>query len=137
MLKLAQEMGKVASERGVQVFGGRDSPYEQADKPRGRRSRLRRWWIAGGEEDRAAIDSVRGGDAKGTHVLEAVSDADRIVLTHEAFSRRGFCEGAVRAAEWCRRGRDAMTSAMCGSSCRRQFMAAICAWLGGALSLYV
>ena len=46
------------------------------------------------------IESVREGDAKGTHVLEAVSDADRIVLTHEAFSRRGFAEGAVRAAEW-------------------------------------
>jgi 4-hydroxy-tetrahydrodipicolinate reductase len=23
-----------------------------------------------------------------------------VVLTHEAFSRRGFAEGAVRAAEW-------------------------------------
>jgi 4-hydroxy-tetrahydrodipicolinate reductase len=46
------------------------------------------------------IESMREGDAKGTHVLEAVSDADRIVLTHEAFSRRGFAEGAVRAAEW-------------------------------------
>ena len=34
------------------------------------------------------------------HVLEAVSEADRVVLTHEAFSRRGFAEGAVRAAEW-------------------------------------
>jgi 4-hydroxy-tetrahydrodipicolinate reductase len=33
-------------------------------------------------------------------VLEAVSEADRVVLTHEAFSRRGFAEGAVRAAEW-------------------------------------
>jgi 4-hydroxy-tetrahydrodipicolinate reductase len=46
------------------------------------------------------IESIREGDAKGTHVLEALSDADRIVLTHEAFSRRGFAEGAVRAAEW-------------------------------------
>jgi len=43
---------------------------------------------------------VREGDAKGTHVLEAVSESDRIVLTHEAFSRRGFADGAVRAAEW-------------------------------------
>jgi 4-hydroxy-tetrahydrodipicolinate reductase len=46
------------------------------------------------------IESVREGDAMGTHVLEAASDADRLVLTHEAFSRRGFAEGAVRAAEW-------------------------------------
>jgi 4-hydroxy-tetrahydrodipicolinate reductase len=33
-------------------------------------------------------------------VLDAVSEADRITLTHEAYSRRGFAEGAVRAAEW-------------------------------------
>jgi 4-hydroxy-tetrahydrodipicolinate reductase len=36
----------------------------------------------------------------GLHSLTASSDADRLVLTHEAFSRRGFAEGAVRAAEW-------------------------------------
>jgi len=36
----------------------------------------------------------------GLHTLTATSDADRLVLTHEAFSRRGFAEGAVRAAEW-------------------------------------
>jgi 4-hydroxy-tetrahydrodipicolinate reductase len=46
------------------------------------------------------ITSKRVGDASGVHVLEAISDADKIVLTHEAFSRRGFAEGAVRAAEW-------------------------------------
>jgi 4-hydroxy-tetrahydrodipicolinate reductase len=36
----------------------------------------------------------------GLHTLEARSTAERLVLTHEAFSRRGFAEGAVRAAEW-------------------------------------
>jgi len=46
------------------------------------------------------ITATREGDAKGLHVLEARSDAERLVLTHEAFSRRGFAEGAVRAAEW-------------------------------------
>ena len=34
------------------------------------------------------------------HVLVATSDADRLTLKHEAFSRRSFAEGAVRAAEW-------------------------------------
>jgi 4-hydroxy-tetrahydrodipicolinate reductase len=47
-----------------------------------------------------AIESVREGDAMGTHVLVAASDAERLVLTHETLSRRGFAEGAVRAAEW-------------------------------------
>ena len=46
------------------------------------------------------ITSLREGDAAGLHVLEAQSDSDRVVLTHEAFSRRGFAEGAVRGAEW-------------------------------------
>jgi 4-hydroxy-tetrahydrodipicolinate reductase len=53
-----------------------------------------------GSKIEVPIESVREGDAKGTHVLEAVSEVDRVVLTHEAFSRRGLAEGAVRAAEW-------------------------------------
>ena len=53
-----------------------------------------------GSKIEVPIESVREGDAKGMHVLEAVSEADRVVLTHEAFSRRGFALGAVRAAEW-------------------------------------
>ena len=46
------------------------------------------------------ITSLREGDTAGLHVLEARGDADRVTLTHEAFSRRGFAEGAVRGAEW-------------------------------------
>jgi 4-hydroxy-tetrahydrodipicolinate reductase len=46
------------------------------------------------------VEAKREGDVMGLHSLTATSDADRLVLTHEAFSRRGFAEGAVRAAEW-------------------------------------
>jgi 4-hydroxy-tetrahydrodipicolinate reductase len=46
------------------------------------------------------IISKREGDAFGTHVVEARSANDVIEIKHEAFSRRGFAEGAVRAAEW-------------------------------------
>jgi 4-hydroxy-tetrahydrodipicolinate reductase len=46
------------------------------------------------------ITSRREGDASGIHVIEARSENDRIELVHESFSRRGFAEGAVRAAEW-------------------------------------
>lgn len=46
------------------------------------------------------ITSKREGDASGIHVIEARSQNDVIELKHEAFSRRGFAEGAVRAAEW-------------------------------------
>jgi 4-hydroxy-tetrahydrodipicolinate reductase len=32
--------------------------------------------------------------------VKAVSDVDVLELRHDAFSRRGFAVGAVRAAEW-------------------------------------
>jgi 4-hydroxy-tetrahydrodipicolinate reductase len=47
-----------------------------------------------------AISSEREGDVTGTHTLELTSSGDRLVLTHEALSRRTFAEGAVLAAEW-------------------------------------
>jgi 4-hydroxy-tetrahydrodipicolinate reductase len=46
------------------------------------------------------ITSVRKGEVTGTHTLELNAAGDRIVLTHEANSRRTFAEGAVLAAEW-------------------------------------
>jgi 4-hydroxy-tetrahydrodipicolinate reductase len=50
--------------------------------------------------ERIEITSAREGDVTGTHTLELTSSGDRIVLTHEAKSRRTFAEGAVLAAEW-------------------------------------
>lgn len=46
------------------------------------------------------ISSVREGEVTGRHTLELEAAGDRIVLTHEAKSRRTFAEGAVLAAEW-------------------------------------
>lgn len=46
------------------------------------------------------ITSFREGDVVGLHELVFDSPADRIYLCHDAKSRRGFAEGAVRAAEW-------------------------------------
>ncbi len=46
------------------------------------------------------ITSEREGEVTGTHTLELDAAGDRIVLTHEAKSRRTFAEGAVLAAEW-------------------------------------
>jgi 4-hydroxy-tetrahydrodipicolinate reductase len=46
------------------------------------------------------ITSKREGDASGLHVVTARSESDLIELRHESFNRRGFAEGAVRAAEW-------------------------------------
>jgi len=46
------------------------------------------------------ITSFREGDVVGLHELILDSPADRIYLCHDAKSRLGFAEGAVRAAEW-------------------------------------
>ncbi len=51
-------------------------------------------------ERRVDITSEREGEVTGTHTLELNAAGDRIVLTHEAKSRRTFAEGAVLAAEW-------------------------------------
>ncbi len=46
------------------------------------------------------IHSVREGEVPGIHSIKWNSDADRITLTHDAHSRRGFALGAVLAAEY-------------------------------------
>ncbi len=46
------------------------------------------------------ISSVRQGDTVGMHVILLDSENDSMMLTHDAKSRRGFAEGAVKAAEW-------------------------------------
>jgi len=50
--------------------------------------------------EQVEITSEREGEVTGIHTLELNSAGDRIVLTHEAKSRRTFADGAVRAAEW-------------------------------------
>jgi 4-hydroxy-tetrahydrodipicolinate reductase len=51
---------------------------------------------------KAPITSLREGEVVGTHSVELLCAADRITLTHEAYNRRGFADGAIRAAEWVR-----------------------------------
>jgi 4-hydroxy-tetrahydrodipicolinate reductase len=50
--------------------------------------------------DALEITSFREGEVVGLHEVVLESSADRIYLCHDAKSRRGFAEGAVRAAEW-------------------------------------
>jgi 4-hydroxy-tetrahydrodipicolinate reductase len=55
---------------------------------------------ASGKEEDLEITSFREGNVVGMHELVLESPADRIYLCHDAKSRHGFAEGAVRAAEW-------------------------------------
>jgi 4-hydroxy-tetrahydrodipicolinate reductase len=101
MLKMAQHMASSLTPAGYKFSVVETHHTSKLDKPSGTAISISEMLDRGaGKKLKVAIESVREGDAKGTHVLEAVSDADRLVLTHEAFSRRGFAEGAVRAAEW-------------------------------------
>jgi 4-hydroxy-tetrahydrodipicolinate reductase len=52
------------------------------------------------EHPELEIISFREGEVVGMHELVYESSADRIYLCHDAKSRQGFAEGAVRAAEW-------------------------------------
>ncbi len=69
------------------------------DAPSGTAVKLRQI-IEDASGKRLEIASVREGEVVGTHTIRLDSPADSITLTHEAKSRRGFAEGAVRAAEW-------------------------------------
>jgi 4-hydroxy-tetrahydrodipicolinate reductase len=53
-----------------------------------------------GQKEALEITSFREGEVVGLHEVVFESSADRIYLCHDAKSRRGFAEGAVRAAEW-------------------------------------
>ena len=46
------------------------------------------------------IQSIREGEVPGIHTIEWNSEADKITITHDAHSRRGFALGAVIAAEY-------------------------------------
>jgi 4-hydroxy-tetrahydrodipicolinate reductase len=52
------------------------------------------------KEEAPEITSFREGDVVGMHEVVFDSPADRIYLCHDAKSRQGFADGAVRAAEW-------------------------------------
>jgi 4-hydroxy-tetrahydrodipicolinate reductase len=53
-----------------------------------------------GSEAEVEITSFREGEVVGMHELVLDSPNDSIYLCHDAKSRRGFAEGAVRGAEW-------------------------------------
>jgi 4-hydroxy-tetrahydrodipicolinate reductase len=55
---------------------------------------------SGEKKDHLEITSFREGDVVGMHEVLLESAADRIYLCHDAKSRQGFADGAVRAAEW-------------------------------------
>ncbi len=73
---------------------------DKKDAPSGTALSIRQVLQAANPDLKVEIISRREGDATGIHVIEAKSKSDVVELKHESFSRRGFAEGAARAAEW-------------------------------------
>ena len=100
-----QALFKVARELAAATPGYRLSITEthhasKVDAPSGTALSLKRIVEGARPGTTVEITSKREGDVPGIHEIEARSDNDCLTLSHEAFSRRGFAEGAVRAAEW-------------------------------------
>jgi 4-hydroxy-tetrahydrodipicolinate reductase len=72
---------------------------QKKDAPSGTAITIQKVVRESGEKE-VEIVSFREGDAVGMHELVFNSASDRIYLCHDAKSRLGFAEGAVRAAEW-------------------------------------
>jgi 4-hydroxy-tetrahydrodipicolinate reductase len=100
MLQIAATMGKALKNAGYKFSIEETHHTSKIDSPSGTAITLAKAVEAATGLASVPIESKREGDVMGLHTLEARSSSDRLVLTHEAFSRRGFAEGAVRAAEW-------------------------------------
>ncbi len=98
LLRLTRELALTA--KGYQYSIQETHHVTKLDKPSGTALSMKQALQTADPSIQVDIASFREGDAAGLHVLEARSDNDLIEIRHEAFSRRGFAEGAVRAAEW-------------------------------------
>ena len=96
------EIAKVAAEALKHGYGGSVEELHHVhkkDAPSGTAVKIQQVLEqAGGKK--LSIASIREGDIPGTHTINLDSEFDSLTLTHAAKSRRGFAEGAVKAAEW-------------------------------------
>jgi 4-hydroxy-tetrahydrodipicolinate reductase len=98
LLRLARELARDA--HGYTFSIDETHHADKKDTPSGTALSLREQLQAAIPGLPVEIASHREGDVAGIHVVEARSADDVLTLRHEAFSRRGFAQGAVRAAEW-------------------------------------
>ncbi|MGC1783061.1 MAG: dihydrodipicolinate reductase C-terminal domain-containing protein [Acidobacteriaceae bacterium] len=70
------------------------------DSPSGTALALQKILATTAHGSSASIEAHRIADAVGTHRLEVSTDDERIIVEHQALSRRSFAYGAIRSAEW-------------------------------------
>jgi len=97
MFKLTADLAKL---QGYEFHIEETHHTTKLDAPSGTAATLKEIVLAAQPDAKVEITSKREGDASGTHVVTARGASDLIELRHESFDRRGFAEGAVRAAEW-------------------------------------
>ncbi|MBS1821441.1 MAG: 4-hydroxy-tetrahydrodipicolinate reductase [Acidobacteria bacterium] len=100
MFQLARKMGELLKNSGYTFQIEETHHVTKLDSPSGTALSLAQVVKSATGLADVPVQAHRVGDAAGLHVLEAKSAVDKLVLTHDASSRRGFAEGAVRAAEW-------------------------------------
>ncbi len=100
MLQLASKMCELLKNAGYQFSIEETHHVTKLDSPSGTALSLAEVVKKATGLDDVPVKAHRVGDAAGLHVLVAKGDGDKLVLTHDSHSRRGFAEGAVRAAEW-------------------------------------
>lgn len=98
MFRVARELAQAAPGYKFQITETHHA--SKKDAPSGTALSLQRILQSAHPGLEVKVDSKREGELPGIHVIEARSDNDVLSLRHEAFSRRGFAEGAIRAAEW-------------------------------------
>ena len=100
MLQLAKQMGMALNHSGYKFSISETHHGGKLDSPSGTALSLGETIETSTGAKGIPIEAIREGDVMGIHILEARSESDRLILKHESFTRRGFAEGAVRAAEW-------------------------------------
>ena len=73
---------------------------EKKDSPSGTALLLKEKMSSLDQTSSTPIDSVRGGDIVGEHIVSFIGKGERIELIHRAHSRDIFAVGALKAAQW-------------------------------------
>jgi 4-hydroxy-tetrahydrodipicolinate reductase len=98
LLRLTKELAHTT--KGYSYSISETHHATKLDKPSGTALSLQQALLSVDPSLQVEITSRREGEHAGLHIVEARSVNDLIEIRHEAFSRRGFAEGAIRAAEW-------------------------------------
>ena len=110
VFRMNKQLARFAEQYGYSMTVAETHHIHKLDKPSGTAAKLANDIIAESSRyeywsinepypaDALPIEVTREGEVFGIHSVTALSTADRITLTHEAFSREGLAQGALAAA---------------------------------------